>query len=156
MQHADFAEVAAGAVASIGENSVVLSDADLLEPELVLDPFTGEPMVFEHSALAYSLNFEGNGSSAILSRVASGGRVLWSVTAQDAIGPIQWEGEPGFPIRWVEQTTPETLTVFVEVSSWYRSSEGDQWGVFGPYLVEIAAEDGAVLSARSLHIVEPE
>ena len=155
-QNPDFGRVAEGSVARVGDQAVTLSQVDLLKPKAVLDQTSGEPLTFDDppSALAYSIDFEGNGGSAILSRVHAGSKIGWSVVARDAVGPIQWEGEPGFPIRWVEQTDDATLTMLVEITSWYRSHEGDQWGVFEPHLIELDAKDGSVRSARALHIVE--
>lgn len=90
-QNPDFGRVAEGVVARVGGQPVALGRVDLLKPKTVLDQTSGEPLTLEDppSALAYSIDFDGNGGSAILSRVHAGPGIGWSVVARDAVGPIQ-------------------------------------------------------------------
>jgi hypothetical protein len=129
-----------------------LNDTDLVKPSAVLEL---DPTLPPEAAaiLAQSIDFEGAGNSAIVSRV-EGGKVRWSITARDVLGAHGLGRNAGLSFKLAE-LREGSLWLVAEAGMWYRPRrDSTRSRGHGEYVHQIVNVDVATGAIRSSHRIK--
>lgn len=124
-----------------------LSDLRLVDPVVVMRWSTGEPLVLRNpdSYLVLHATAAGLGADHLLSRVEAGGRMRWTVSAADLVGPTSMNGA-SHRVLWVGTRGAQLFALVhawrTEVASDIRLAQRGEWGE--ARLVWVDAATGAV------------
>lgn len=125
-----------------------LTDLQLLEPHVVMRWASGQPLALRRpdGYLVVSADAVGDQGDQRLSRVSTDGRVRWSVSAAELMGPSS-RRHAAHRVLWVGGRGGELVALvqawWTEVQSDTKIARRDEWGE--PRLVRLAATTGAVV-----------
>lgn len=137
----------AGGVSEAGDTvtHVDLGQADLVRPSAVLEE-GGRPLHHDGAALAHSLDFQGLGNSAIVSRVDAPARLRWSRPLRDLFEPGEAHRDAAY--RLVFADIHDGALWVVAEGGWMPPSAGDRnrrkRGEYAARIASIDLETGEV------------